>query len=163
MKKKLSLATILTIVLILVLVVPALAAPAGSWNTDFTLFNLSTNPADITIKRYGKCLTGCSADTGTTVVSTSIAGSGSFYYNPVSDLSFPSNFGGSIAITSTQPLAGTVTLGNNLTGAGYASDAYSAVSTAATTTYLPIVLRVGVWSSRITIQNTAATNANVTD
>jgi len=162
MKKKLFVAITLVFTLILVLAMPVLAGPSGAWNTDFTLFNLSSSSADITITRFSKCVPVCGTDAGTVVMSTSIAGSGSYYYNPVSDSSFPAGFAGSITISSTQPLAGTVTLANNLTGAGYASDAYSAVSTAATTIYLPIVLRMGVWSSRVTVQNTAATNANVT-
>lgn len=163
MKKKLFLATTLTLIVILTLAIPVFAAPPGSWVTDFTLFNLSNlAPANVTIQRYTQCASGCSADAGTVVASPTIAAGGSYYYNPVLDPTFPTGFAGSITVSSDQPLAGTVTLANDLTGASYASDAYSAVSTPATTTYLPIVLRMGVWSTRITVQNTGATNATVT-
>lgn len=164
MKTKLSVAITLALIVILVLAMPVLSAPPGSWITDFTLFNLSNSaPASVVITRYAQCSgSGCAADAGTTVVSPTIAAGGSFYYNPVSDPSFPTGFAGSIAVSSDQPLAGTVTLANNLTGVDYASDAYSAVSAPATTTYLPIVLRWAAWSTRITVQNTGATNATVT-
>jgi hypothetical protein len=162
MKKKLIFATNLALVVVLVLALPVLAAPPGSWVTDFTLFNLGAGSASVTITRYAQCTTGCGADAGTVVASPTIAAGGSYYYNPVSDPSFPTGFAGSIAISSTEQLAGTVTLANNLTGSSYASDAYSAVSTPATISYLPIVLRVGNWSTRITVQNTGATAADVT-
>jgi len=159
MKKKLFWSTALSLIVILVMAVPVMAAPPGSWVTDFTLFNLSnTDPAGITIKRYTRCTTGCSADAGTIVKTDSILAGGSFYYNPASDAAFPTGYAGSIAISSTQPLAGTVTLANNLSHAQYASDAYSAVASPAIKTYLPIVLRLGVWSTRITVQNTDPTN-----
>jgi hypothetical protein len=143
---------------------PVLAAPPGSWITDFTLFNLNSSaPAHVTIQRYAQCSgVSCSTDAGTVVVSPTIAAGGSYYYNPVSDSSFPTGFAGSIVVSSDQQLAGTVTLANNLTGTSYASDAYSAVAAPATTNYLPIVLRMGVWSTRITVQNTGATNTSVT-
>lgn len=164
MKKKLFLATNLALIVILVLAMPVLAAPLGSWVTDFTLFNLSNSaPANITIQRYTQCSGGsCSTDAGTVVASPTILAGGSYYYNPVSDPAFPTGFAGSIVISSDQQLAGTVTLANDLTGASYASDAYSTVSSPATTNYLPIVLRQGVWSTRITVQNTGATNTTVT-
>jgi hypothetical protein len=163
MKKKLFLTGILTLIVILVLAMPVLAAPPGSWTSDFTLFNLSSSaPANITIKRYTQCTGSCSADAGTTVVSTQIGAGGSYYYNPASDSGFPGGFAGSIVVSSDQQLAGTVTLANNLSGASYASDAYSAVSTPATTVYLPIVLRQGAWSTRITVQNTGTSNTTVT-
>lgn len=164
MKKKLFLATNLALIVILVLAMPVLAAPLGSWVTDFTLFNLSNSaPANITIQRYTQCSgASCSTDAGTVVASPTILAGGSYYYNPVSDSAFPTGFAGSIVISSDQQLAGTVTLANDLTGASYASDAYSAVSGPATTNYLPIVLRQGVWSTRITVQNTGAANTTVT-
>jgi hypothetical protein len=163
MKKKLSLATTLALIAILVLAVPVLSAPPGSWISDFTLFNMnSSSAANIVITRYTQCVGSCSTDAGTVVASPMIAAGGSYYYNPASDPTFPTGFAGSITISSDQQLAGTVTIANNLTGTGYASDAYSAVATPAPTNYLPIVLRQGVWSTRITVQNTGATNATVT-
>jgi len=163
MKTKMFLATTLALVLVLALTLSAFAAPLGTWVTDFTLFNLSsTAPANISITRYAQCAGGCAADAGTVVASPTILASGSYYYNPANDPAFPSNFSGSISIASDQPLAGTVTLANNLTGANYASDAYSAVSAPSVSNYLPIVLRQGVWSTRITVQNASAAPTDVT-
>ena len=165
MKKiKYILATTLSLIAILALAIPVFAAPPGSWVTDFTLFNLSkTNSATITIKRYSTCATGCSTDTGTVVkLNDSIPSGGSYYYNPASDPTFPTSFSGSMAIESDQPLAGTVTIANNLTGSAYASDAYGAVTAPEATNYLPIVLRMSAWSTRITVQNASASATNVT-
>jgi len=119
--------------------------------------------------RYTQCTTGCSADTGTQVnISTScgtnvICANGSAYYNPVSDPSFPSGFSGSITASSTEQLAGTVTIANTFTGSAYASDAYSAVSNPATSIIAPIVMSgYGAWNTRITVQNAGSSNTNVT-
>lgn len=163
MKKKVFLALSLALVVTIALGMTALAAPLGSWVTDFTLFNLSaTDPANITLYRYGQCTGACSADTGTVVASPTILAGGSYYYNPAADGTFPSSYTGAIVVESNVPLAGTVTLANNLTGVNYASDAYSAVTTPAPISYLPIVIRSGVWSTRITVQNTGSSNATVT-
>jgi hypothetical protein len=164
MKKKFMLVTSLILIAILFSAIPVLAGPLGSWVTDFTLFNLNNSTqANVMITRFTQCSTSpCSPDAGTTVASPTIGAGGSYYYNPALDPTFPTGFSGSIVISSDQPIAGTVTLANDLSGPSYASDAYSAVSAPATTTYLPIVLRMGIWSTRITVQNTGATNTNVT-
>ena len=143
----------------------ALAAPPGSWTTDFTLFNLGNVDTPFTMTRYALCPGGsCTADTGTVVTTSpsSIATGGSFYYNPINDSSFPTGFSGSIVVSSEQQLAGTVTLGNGLPGAAYASDAYSAVTAPSTSVILPIVMaKLGPWNTRMSIQNTGSAAANV--
>jgi hypothetical protein len=119
--------------------------------------------------RYPRCATGCSADSGTQVnISTScgtntICASGSAYYNPANDPLFPTDFSGSITVSSSQSLAGTVTMANTSTGSAYASDAYSAVTNPATSVFAPIVMSgLGVWNTRITVQNAGSSNTNVT-
>lgn len=159
MKKKMFLATTLALIVVLVLSMTALAAPLGSWITDFTLFNLnSTAGASITLSAYP-------ANNGTSswTKADTIGAGGSYYYNPASDAGFPTSFGGSIVVSSDQPLAGTVTLANNLTGAQFASDAYGAISTPSTSVILPIVMSgLGTWNTRITVQNAGSSSANVT-
>jgi len=136
MKKKLFLATTLALIVILVLTMSALAAPLGSWVTDFTLFNLSsTAGANITLSAYPT-----NNGTSSWTKADTISAGGSYYYNPVTDAGFPAGFAGSIVVSSDQPLAGTVTLANDLTGAQYASDAYGAVSIPSTSVILPIVM-----------------------
>lgn len=149
------------------------SGPPGNWTADFTLFNLSSTVAasNVTLTRYTGCtsLTSCTVDTGTGIVPSgftgTIAANGSLYYNPADDASFPSNFSGSVVVTSGSPLAGTITLANGLTGANYASDAYSAVTSPATTVYLPIIMaNLGGpgWNTRVIIQNAGGSNANAT-
>jgi len=159
MKKKLFLATTLALIVILVLTMSALAAPLGSWVTDFTLFNLSsTAGANITLSAYPT-----NNGTSSWTKADTISAGGSYYYNPVTDAGFPAGFAGSIVVSSDQPLAGTVTLANDLTGAQYASDAYGAVSIPSTSVILPIVMSgLGTWNTRITVQNAGSSNANVT-
>jgi hypothetical protein len=145
----------------------ALAAPPGSWTTDYTLFNVGTGTATFSMMRYGLCTgAGCAADAGTdfTVAgANTITAGGSYYYNPADPVhSFPSNFSGSVVISSSEPLAGTVTLGNGLSGSAYASDAYSAVTAPATSVIGPIIMAgLGTWNTRISIQNTGSVNADV--
>jgi len=144
----------------------ALAAPPGSWTTDFTLFNLGSAEANFSMNRYALCPGGsCTADTGTAVTppnSGKIPANGSAYYNPIFDAGFPTGYSGSIVVSSDQQLAGTVTLGNGLTGAAYASDAYSAVTAPSTSIILPIVMAgLGPWNTRMSIQNTGGTDAAV--
>jgi hypothetical protein len=153
--------------------VKAPRGPAGSWITDFTLFNLSASTtASLTMMRYTQCtpLGSCSTDSGNSVTlldsgcgANKICANGSAYYNPVSDSGFPTSFSGSITVSSDQPLAGTVNVANTSTGASYASDAYSAVSSPAASTFLPIVYAgLGAWNTTISIQNAGTSNANVT-
>ena len=154
MKSKIFGVVITLIVLVSLTVIPAFAAPAGRWITDFTLYNLSNTDANISITRYNGFTTGGATDTGTNVKSDTIAHNGSLYYNPANDPNFPSGFNGSIVVSSSQPVAGTVTVANDLTGSGYASDAYSAVASPAPTQYLPIIMgKYSVWNTRISIQN----------
>jgi len=155
---------IAVIVVSLLIFGPIYAAPLGNWVTDFTLYNLSdTQTASISVRRYDACEGSCVADTGTVVVDTTISPNDSFYYNPASDGTFPSDYVGSIVVTSDQPLVGTVTLANDLTGSDYASDAYSAVVVPATEVFLPIIMaRLGVWNTRISIQNAGSSDANIT-
>lgn len=162
MKKK-SLGIVLTLIIIATLTaMPVFAAPAGTWVTDFTLYNLSGSQAAIQIMRYGM-FAGGTPDAGSLVKETLIDPNGSFYYNPAGDGAFPSNFSGSIVVSSSQQLAGTVTIANNLSGTGFASDAYSAVGAPNSTQYLPIVMgHLGVWNTRISIQNAGSVNAKVT-
>jgi|GEM_PF-851317 len=143
----------------------ALAAPPGTWTTDFTLFNLGSADTSFTMTRYDLCPGGsCAADPGTVVTTSpsTIAKDGSFYYNPINDSNFPTNFSGSIVVSSEQQLAGTVTLGNGQPGAAYASDAYSAITSPSTSLILPIVMAgLGPWNTRMSIQNTGSTAADV--
>jgi hypothetical protein len=146
----------------------ALAAPPGSWTTDYTLFNVGSGPATFSMMRYPLCSgSGCAADAGTDFSPAApgnvIAAGGSYYYNPANDSTFPTGFSGSVVVSSSEALAGTVTLGNGLTGSAYASDAYSAVTTPAPSVIGPIIMAgvSGVWYTRISIQNTGTANANV--
>ncbi len=165
MKRKVF-GTILTLMILAsVVAVPVLAAPAGSWVTDFTLYNLNDTSASIQITRYNMFANGGTADSGTSVKDVTINANDSFYYNPAQDSSFTPGFQGSIVVSSTQQLVGTVTIANNFTGKAYASDAYSAVVTPSQTQYLPIIMgKLGVWNTRISVQNadTVATNVTIT-
>lgn len=145
----------------------SLAAPPGNWTTDYTLFNVGTGPATYSMTRYALCSGACSADAGTDFTpaapDNSIAAGGSFYFNPADPKwGFPT-FAGSVVVSSDQPLAGTVTLGNGLSGSAYASDAYSAVTAPATSVVTPIIMAgLGTWNTRISVQNTGTANADVT-
>jgi hypothetical protein len=149
--------------------VKAPKGPAGSWGTDFTLFNLSSSVAatGVTLTRYcsfsdAACAVGGNPFAVPGPTGGQIAANGSYYYNPANDSSFPS-FSGSIVVSAGSALAGTVTLANNLTGVNYASDAYSAVTDPNSTVYVPIAMSgFGPWNTRITVQNAGTTTTNVT-
>lgn len=166
MKKTGAIVSVAGFVIALAIAIPVLAAPPGNWVTDFTLFNLSdTSTANISLSRYGECVSSCSTDTGTVVATATVVPGGSYYYNPALDSGFPSSFSGSIVVQSDQQLAGTVTLANDLTGSDYASDAYSAATSTSTSAFLPIIMsHLGGfnWNTRITVQNAGSSNANVT-
>jgi hypothetical protein len=139
------------------------AAPPGSWTTDFTILNLENQAGTVQIVRYAQCTTGCSADSGTTVVSVPIAAQGSYYYNPITDPTFPNNWSGSIVVSSDRRIAATVTVANSEAGNAYASDAYSGISTVESSVFLPIIMgRLGVWNTRMAIQNAGSVATNVT-
>jgi hypothetical protein len=146
---------LITIIALASISLAAVAAPAGQWVTDFTLFNMDpTNAASVSLVRYNQ-FTG-TTDLGTVVTTASIGANGSFYYNPANDSSFPSPFVGSMVVNSTAQLAGTVTIANTYNDSRYASDAYSAVTNPSTSVFLPIVMaRLGAnnWNTRITIQS----------
>jgi len=156
----------LVAVLVGLLVAPAAAqGPPGSWNTDMTFLNLEAEEATLEIVRYAECETGCTADAGTVVTSTTVAANGSFYYNPVGvpESEFPSGFGGSVVASSNKKMAATVTVGNTETGSAYASDAYAGVLETSDSVFLPIVMgNLGVWNTMMVIQNAGDANANVT-
>jgi hypothetical protein len=117
----------------------------------------------VQISRYGQCTGACAPDAGTTVASPTIPASGSYYYNPALDPSFPSGFSGSIVLSSDKLLGATVTLANGGTGSAYASDAYSGVSEVSKSVFLPIIMgKLGVWNTRIAVQNAGVANTNVT-
>jgi hypothetical protein len=60
-------------------------------------------------------------------------------------------------------LAATATVANSFTGSQYASDAYSGVSNPSASVFLPIIMgKLGVWNTRITVQNAGSGAANVT-
>ena len=140
----------------------SLAAPAGNWVSDFTLFNLGTDKATYSMTSYPLCTSGCTQDTGTQFFSGEIAKDGSAYYNPANDSNFTSGFAGSVVVSSDQALAGTVTLANGLSGSSYASDAYSAVTNPSNSVILPIVMAgAGPWYTRISVQNTGTSAANL--
>ena len=165
MKRKSTISLLILGLAIISVVFPAIAGPVGNWTTDFTLYNLNeSQSASVAIMRYSECTGGsCTSDSGTLVTSTTISPDGSFYYNPAADSGFPSSYTGSIIVSSSQPLVGTVTLANDLTGTQYASDAYSAVVSPSTSVYLPIVMaKLGAWNTRITVQNAGTSTANVT-
>jgi hypothetical protein len=146
----------------------SLAAPPGNWTTDYTLFNMGTAAATYSMTRYTLCTgNNCPADTGTDFTpaapENSIPAGGSFYFNPADPKwNFPT-FAGSVVVSSSEQLAGTITLGNGLSGSAYASDAYSAVTAPATSVVTPIIMAgLGAWNTRISIQNTGTANADVT-
>lgn len=154
----------LVAVIAMVALIPVGAqGPPGSWTTDFTVLNLADSEAAVNITRYAECDPPCTADAGTLITSTVIPANGSFYYNPANDPAFPTSFGGSVVMSSDQPLAATVTVGNDLTGVAYASDAYAGVSEVSDAVFLPIVMgNLGVWNTRMAIQNAGSTDADVT-
>jgi hypothetical protein len=103
----------------------------------------------VQISRYGQCIGACTPDGGTTVASPTIPANGSYYYNPATDPNFPSGFSGAIVLSSDKLLGATVTLANGGTGSAYASDAYSGVSEASKSVFLPIIMgKLGVWNTR---------------
>jgi hypothetical protein len=120
--------------------------------------------ANVVFTRFTACTTsGCAADPGTIVRSIQIAAGGSDYYNPLTDPNFPPSFSGSFVLSSDQPLAATVTTANSSTGSAYASDAYSGVSDPSASVFLPIIMgKLGVWNTRITVQNAGQAAASVT-
>ena len=138
--------------------------PPGSWTTDFTVLNLKDQEATVEIKRFAECEPPCTADTGTVITTTVIPANGSFYYNPILDPAFPATFGGSVVMSSNQPLAATVTVGNDKSGSSqYASDAYSGISEVSDSVFLPIIMgNLGVWNTRIAVQNAGSATADVT-
>ncbi len=139
------------------------AGPPGSWTTDFTILNLESQPAAVQIMRYTQCTTGCTADSGTLVKSVTIPASGSEYYNPAFDANFPTGFAGSIVVSSDRRIATTVTVANDQTGSAYASDAYAGVSEVSSSVFLPIIMgNLGVWNTRIAVQNAGSETTNVT-
>lgn len=166
MKKRRTLVLVAGLIALLAIAIPVLAAPPGNWVTDFSLVNLSNvSTANISILRYDECVGACSADPGTVVATATVTPGGSYYYNPVLDPGFPSSYSGAIVVSSDQPLAGTITLANDLTGSSYASDAYSAVTTTSTSSFLPIVMaQLGGnnWNTRITVQNAGGSAADIT-
>ena len=163
MKKVVS---ILGIVLLftLIIVVPGMAqGPAGNWVTDFTVLNLADSPGTLQVTRYGLCSgSSCTADPGTPIVSASLGANGSFYYNPISDASYPSG-ASAVVLSSDKPVAAIATAANGLSGASYASDAYAAVSQPSSSVFLPIIMgKLGPWNTRIAVQNAGSTNTDVT-
>lgn len=159
---------VLTLIMVLaMLIVPVEAAgPPGSWTTDFNILNLAENDeATITITRYKECENpgSCAEDGGTSIATEKVAGGGSFYYNPALDSDFPSTFSGSVVVSADQPIAAIVTAANSESGDQYASDAYAGVSEVSDSVFLPIIMgNLGVWNTRIAIQNAGSGDANIT-
>lgn len=164
MKKIISLFGIV-LLLVLIFAIPGFTqGPPGNWTTDFTILNLSGDPGTLQITRYGECTGGCSADSGTSIASISLPGNGSYYYNPINDTNFPSG-AGSVILSSSKPIAAIATAANGQSGSAYASDAYAAVSQTSSTVFLPIIMgNLGVWNTRIAVQNagTAPTDVTIT-
>ena len=70
---------------------------------------------------------------------------------------------GSIVLSSNTLLGTTVTVANDGTGAAYASDAYTGISEVSTSVFLPIIMgKLGVWNTRIAVQNAGTATTNVT-
>jgi hypothetical protein len=154
----------LVLLLVAVTLVPVYSAgPPGVWTTDFTILNLENQSGTINITRYDLCTPPCTQDSGTLITSVPIAANGSYYYNPVSDPSFPNGYAGSIVVSADRSVAATVTIGNTGTGAAYASDAYSGVTEVSDSVFLPIIMgKLGVWNTRIAVQNAGGTPTTVT-
>jgi hypothetical protein len=91
----------LALLLVALALVPVYSAgPPGVWTTDFTILNLEDQSGTLNIMRYDLCTPPCTADSGTLVTSVPIAANGSFYYNPVTDPSFPNGYAGSVVVSS---------------------------------------------------------------
>jgi len=163
MKKALHVFGLIVVLMGLFLLPTQASGPPGSWTTDFTILNLESQEAKVQITRYTKFEEGGSTDTGTVVKSPTVAGGGSFYYNPALDASFPTGFSGSVVVSSDKRIAATVTVANDQTGNAYASDAYAGVSEVSSSVFLPIIMgNLGVWNTRIAVQNAGSETTNVT-
>ena len=72
-------------------------------------------------------------------------------------------FRGRLCLSSDKLLGATVTTANDGTGSAYASDAYSGISEVSKSVFLPIIMgKLGVWNTRIAVQNAGAATTTVT-
>ncbi len=152
------------LLLVVIMAVPGVTqGPPGNWTTDFTVLNLAGNSGTLQITRYGECSgSSCTADSGTSIASVPLSAHGSYYYNPINDSNFPSG-AAAVVLSSDTPVAAIATAANGLTGSSYASDAYAAVSQPSSSVFLPIIMgNLGVWNTRIAVQNAGSTTTDVT-
>jgi hypothetical protein len=175
MKKKFLTSALGVLVLLAMTKSTVMPTPPRTWGTDVTMFNTdSANNAHPIFTKYKSFDTGV-VDTGTQIAMPGmpldaaasnapyIAPGGSYYYNPVSDPNFGTNFNGSVVLSSDRPLAAIVGVGNNFKSAAYAGDTYGGISKTSAKVILPIVMgRLGTWNTRISIQNAGSAATNVT-
>jgi hypothetical protein len=148
-------------------------APPGDWISGITCQNLSgTTDANIALSFYAE-------GNGTAVLTYNdpnpVPSNGSRnYFTPSSPPGIPSDFLGSVVVSSTQPMSCNVN--TQTTGAGTQGDPYRIGTSSgfdenqiATTMYAPQVMKslAGIWSSYIAVQNTGdsavLTNINYKD
>jgi len=157
----------LTIIVILVALITTSgatgAATTKSLSTNFTLVNLGSSDAKVTVSYYkpdGSAWNGSAYTTATIR-----ANGGQWIVRQYFDSGLESGVRGSVVVSSDQPLAGMVQILNRASGAP-TSGAYSAITSGSTRAYIPLVTRqgvsaTGISNSQIVIQNTTESAVNV--
>jgi hypothetical protein len=140
----------------------AAQGPTGSWVSGITCVNVSTSDANLSLDFF----TEGNATAVFNYTGTIVASGTQNYFTPSNPPGVPSNFVGSVVVSSSAPIVCNVN--TQSTGTGTAASPYrigtsAGVSTGAPKLYVPQVEKAygGTWNSYIAIQNAGATDATV--
>jgi hypothetical protein len=160
MKKKLTISTLIVLVLSLMLVGAMMAQSfpnAGSALTNVVLQNKGTGAATVSVAYYD--VGGALQHTDSAVIQPNAV-----VEVKTEDAPLPAGFQGAAVVSSDQPLASVVSIRNSgvtASAGGLTQGAYNGTSEPATTISFPSVWRFSGIVSRVTIQNTEGSAAAV--